>query len=99
MLRLRTSMKWTAVALAAAALTAPPAYAMHGPGEGVAPPRAQSHMLDNSSATQVERLGPKYLLGPRNPQIHSITATTRAMLVDEFGPKYLLSYELKAAQS
>jgi hypothetical protein len=48
---------------------------------------------------KVERLGPKYLLGRRNPQTHSITATTRTMLVDEFGPKYLLSYELKAAQS
>jgi hypothetical protein len=48
---------------------------------------------------QVERLGPKYLLGRRSPQTTSITATTSAMLVDEFGPKYLLSYELKAAQS
>jgi hypothetical protein len=52
-----------------------------------------------STPLQVERLGPKYLLGQRNPQTHSIIATTRAMLVDEFGPKYLLSYELKAAQS
>ena len=52
-----------------------------------------------STPLQVERLGPKYLLSPRNPRIHSITATTRAMLVDEFGPKYLLNYELRAAQS
>ena len=46
---------------------------------------------------QVERLGPKYLLDPSAPQASSMTATVRAALVDEFGPKYLLGYELKAA--
>ena len=48
---------------------------------------------------QVVRLGPRYLLGRRNPQTRSITAATKALLVDEFGPKYLLGYELKAVQS
>jgi hypothetical protein len=33
------------------------------------------------------------------PQTRSITATTRDTLVAEFGPKFLLGYELKAAQS
>lgn len=61
MLRLRTSIPLAAVLLAAAALAAPPAYAIHGPGEGVASSRAHLHMLDNYSGMLVERLGPKYL--------------------------------------
>jgi hypothetical protein len=51
----------------------------------------------------VEQLGPKYHLDPKNRHTRSIAATTRAMLgpvktlkVEEFGPKYLLGYELKA---
>lgn len=49
------------------------------------------------STQQVERLGPKYLLGLRSPRTRSITRTTgtipitfRTLVVEELGPKYLL---------
>ena len=79
-----------AVGLASAALFLAVASAPAGSAGATSPA---------ATPLQIERLGPKHLLGRRNPQTHSITATTRAMLVDEFGPKYLLGYELKAAQS
>jgi hypothetical protein len=48
---------------------------------------------------QLERLGPKFLLGPRS-RIRPTTSTkrilpltARTLLVEEFGPKYLLGYE------
>ena len=90
MLRAFTA-RWTllAVGLASAALFLAVASTPAGNAGATSP----------TSTPQVERLGPKYLLGRPNPQTHPITATTSAMLVDEFGPKYLLSYELKAAQS
>ena len=46
---------------------------------------------------QVERLGPKHLLGAGSPRTRSITSTTRTipinlrtLNVEELGPKYLL---------
>ena len=83
--KLRTPL---AVGLASAALFLTVAAAPAGNAAATSP----------AGRLQVERLGPKYLPGRRNPQTRSITATA-AMLVDEFGPKYLLSYELNAAQS
>jgi hypothetical protein len=76
----------TAVLAGAALLFAAPALANNGGATHVNP-------------LQVEQLGPKNLLHPTRPQAGSITPATRAMLEDEFGPKYLLGYELKAAQS
>jgi predicted transglutaminase-like cysteine proteinase len=78
-----------AVGLASAALFLAVASAPAGSAGATSPASTQ---------LQVERLGPKYLLDRRNHQTHSISATTEATLVNEFGPKYLLGYELKAAQ-
>jgi hypothetical protein len=64
-----------------------------------AAPAGNAAATSPAGRLQVERFGPKYLLGRRNPQTHSITAKATATLVDEFGPKYLLRYELNAAQS
>jgi hypothetical protein len=58
-----------------------------------------SPTLTPGKSNQVEQLGPKYLLSPNSARTHPITAATMAMLVNEFGPKYLLGYELKAART
>lgn len=84
----------TAVALTSAMLAiAAPAQAGSGSTTTSVP----------GNTSQVEQLGPKYHLDPKNRHTRSIAATTRAMLgpvktlkVEEFGPKYLLGYELKA---
>jgi len=77
------------VGLAAAVLiAATPAMASNG-----------STTLSPGKSNQVEQLGPKYLLRANSARTRPISAATMAMLVDEFGPKYLLGYELKAARA
>jgi len=82
----------TAGLAAAMLLAAAPASAGNGTATGVA---------DN--AQQIEQLGPKFLLRPATPQTRtlSVTLTPRTLpprVIDELGPKYLVAYELKAAQ-
>jgi hypothetical protein len=77
-----------AVALASAALFIPVASAPAG-NAGATRPAA--------TPSQLEQLGPKYLLGRGSSRPRPAKTAIRAMLVNEFGPKYLLGYELKAA--
>jgi hypothetical protein len=82
-----THSRLATVALATAMLiAATPALA----GNGRATPVTDKTL-------QVERLGPKHLLGAGSPQTRSITSTTRTipitlrtLNVEELGPKYLL---------
>jgi len=84
-----TQRKLTTVGLAAALLIAA-ATALAGSASATPTPNKR---------LQVEELGPKYLLGKRSPRTPLINATTRAMLEDEFRPKYLLGYEMKAVRA